>query len=107
MRKDLPIKNENGFIGKIKKFLNKLNKNKYKENENVLKNHNVQIEKNFKDSLKVKELDNTEYLGKLIESRKLKISDLSDEKLDKLIEYYNKKKAKKREHLKLLLKSNN
>lgn len=107
MKNNLPIKNKNGFLEKIKKIINRINKSKSKGKEKKLRNNNMQEEKKFKDTLKVKELDNREYIGKQIEMGNIKISDLSDEQLNRLLEYYNEKNAKKREHLKFLLKSNN
>lgn len=102
MKNNLPIKEDNSFLGKIKNFFRKLFYRKPVENsvDNVI-TEQTQIKKEnnteFQESLKIKvevkndyltEMKREEFLDDLEKNPKL-LYELPIEKLEKLEDYYN------------------
>ncbi len=114
---NLPIKQENGFINKIKQFFRMLfykkEKNILKEEiiENVKIGENKQVANSFKERLEtevgndyLKDIEKDEFIKKIEKNPNI-LYGLSLDRLEKLEKYYDKLLEKDRQELERLKKA--
>lgn len=110
MEKDLLILKEESIFTKIKNFFKNLfNKSSKQEiaKEKVLEENGKELTKEgFKEEIKIKDINSIENITtkqdfiKRIEKNNVLIYELSNERLDQLIDYYEEEIERKKEELK-------
>lgn len=104
MNNNLPTKRNKSFFTRIFEFFKKHKDNsldmKNKASSSSVKHSNSS---SFSEALKVNNLDDSNYLKKLVETNEDSIHNLSDEQLEQLINIYKNDVANKRQYLNSLL----